>query len=116
MNTQTVHKLEDILAAIDKGITKAGTARVLNVSWQTVDNYCKRWKSVDDAFKSRRRELVDLAENGLRAAVLRGEPWAVTFALKTLGKEQGYTERTEVTGPEGGPVRFTLKLSDDGQD
>ena len=101
------HTLEEVLEAVDKGKTKTGAAKLLRVTWQTVDNYCKRWKAVDVAFKVCRREMVDLAEMGLRGAVLRGEPWAVTFALKTLGKDQGYTERTEVSGPEGGPIRIT---------
>ena len=98
------HTLEQVIEAIDKGITKAGTARVLGVTRQTVSNYCKRWKTVADAFYDKRVELVDLSEMGLRGAVLRGEPWAIAFALRTLGKNEGYTERIEHSGPEGGPI------------
>lgn len=30
------------------------------------------------------------------------------FALKTLGKDKGYSERTELTGKDGTPVNFVL--------
>jgi hypothetical protein len=104
MEGQTKHDLATVLEAVDKGITVTGTANVLKVSRNTVLAYRKRWKAVDDAILSKRRELVDLSEMALRGAVLRGEPWAVTFALKTLGKDDGFTERTELTGKDGGPV------------
>jgi predicted transcriptional regulator len=101
---RTLHTLEEVLAAIEKGITKTGTAKVLGCSRETVRNYCKRWKTVEDAFKERRGELVDLAEMALRGAVLKQEPWAVTFALRTLGKDEGYTERREITTPKDQPL------------
>ncbi len=93
---ETQHSLEQALEAAQKGITKAGAARVLGCSRQTVISYCKRWKRLAEAFEANRQELVDLSEMALRGAVLRGEPWAVTFALKTLGKDEGYSERQEI--------------------
>ena len=109
MAGKTAHSLEAVLAAIETGCTKANTAKLLGVTWQTMDNYAHRWKAVETALACKRREIVDYAEGGLRLAVLRGEPVAVAFALKTLGKEQGYTERTEVTGPEGGGLSASLR-------
>lgn len=102
----TKHSLATVLDAVEKGITRVGAAKVLGVSTDTVVNYCKRWKAVDDAFRLKRRELVDLSEMGLRGAVLRGEPWAITFALRTLGKDEGWTERHEHTGKDGGPIQI----------
>jgi len=106
--TETKHTLEQVLAAIDKGCTRTGAAKVLGCTPETVYNYSKRWKSVYDALHNKRRELVDLAEMGLRSAVLRGEPWAVTFALRTLGKEEGYTERQEITGANGNAIQLQV--------
>lgn len=100
------HTLDQALEAVEKGITKTGAARVLGVTRQTIENYCHRWKTVADAFSSKRKELVDLSEMGLRGAVLRSEPWAIAFALRTLGKDEGYTERHEHTGAAGGPISF----------
>ena len=31
--------------------------------------------------------------------------WAVLFTLRTLGKDQGFSERYEVTGQAGGPIQ-----------
>lgn len=98
---KTAHTMIEVLAAVEKGITQTGTAKVLHCDRETIRRYCKRWKAVEDAVKGKRCEMVDLAEMGLRGAVLRGEAWAVAFALKTLGKNDGYTERTEIAGPEG---------------
>jgi hypothetical protein len=93
---RTRYTLERALEAAQKGITKAGAARVLGCSRQTIVSYCKRWKRLAEAFEANRSEMVDLSEMALRGAVLRGEPWAVTFALKTLGKDEGYSERQEI--------------------
>jgi hypothetical protein len=51
-----------------------------------------------------RNERVDLAESKLTEALGRGEPYAVTLTLKTLGKDRGYTERSELTGPDNSPL------------
>lgn len=45
----------------------------------------------------------------------KGEPpnvAACIFLLKVKGKEQGWTERQEVTGAEGGPINVILKGDD----
>ncbi len=99
------HRLEDVLTAIEKGITVTGAARVLGVTRMTMHNYRKRWKSVDDAILAKRHELVDLAESGLRLAVVRQDPWAITFTLKTLAKDV-YSERVEHAGVPDAPIEF----------
>jgi hypothetical protein len=100
------HSLEQVLAAAAKGHTKQATAQLLGCTRQTMLNYCHRWKSVADAFEQERRELVDLAQNGLRFAIIDRQPWALAFTLKTLGKDEGFTERTEIVGPDGGPIKI----------
>lgn len=100
------HSLDEVLAAIERGITMAGTARVLGVPRSTVWRYAKRWKAVEQALNRKRDELVDYAETGLRKAVLEGQPWAIALTLKTLGKHRGYTERIEHTGSDGAEIRI----------
>ena len=39
---------------------------------------------------------LDRAELSLFQAVVRGEPWAVQFMLRTKGKSRGYNERVEI--------------------
>jgi len=105
---------EVLLAAVEKGVTRTGTARVLGCSYMTIVRYAKRYKSVEEALDIKRRELVDLAEMGLRGAVLREEPWAIAFALKTLGKDQGYTERSEHLHQEAdSTVTFRVVFAED---
>ena len=50
---------------------------------------------------------MDTAELSLYNAILRGEAWAVTLALKTLGRDRGYIEKTIL---EGGDNPLQVKL------
>jgi len=100
------HTVAEVLEAVEKGITITGISHVLHVSRNTILKYRERWKVVDEAILSKRKELVDLSEMGLRGAVLRNEPWAIAFALRTLGKDDGYGDRVELTGANGKPIEF----------
>lgn len=104
MSRTPMHTLEEVLTAVNKGITLKGAATVLGVTRRTMRGYAKRWQAVADALEDHRAELVDMSELALRGAVLRGESWAVAFTLRTLGKDEGYTERHEVTGIDGGAI------------
>ena len=79
-------------------------AQALHCSPQTIYNYLARHPSVKAALDTERGTLVDIGETKLYEAVLRGEPWAVMFLLRTLGKSRGYTTRTEHTGNAGKAV------------
>ena len=61
-----------------------------------------------------REGLKDIAEDALYTAVENGEPWAIQFCLKGVGKDRGHNEKIqqELTGAAGGPVRITT-LSDE---
>jgi hypothetical protein len=65
---------------------------------RTRDALAKRIKknpSLQEALKQARERLIDKGESALVAAIDRGEPWAISLALKTLGKHRGYTEKQE---------------------
>jgi hypothetical protein len=79
-------------------------AKRLKCDPDTVLNYCKRYPSVEAVKQAQRGELVDLAEEKLRASIQNGEAWGIAFCLKTLGKERGYVERQEVSGTDGAPL------------
>jgi hypothetical protein len=68
------------------------TAKRLGCSDDTVQNYCKKFASVQAAKDSARTELLDLAELKLWAAVQDGQPWAIPFVLRTIGRDRGYGE------------------------
>lgn len=75
-------------------------AESLGVTARTVYNYAARYVSVQEAIDQSRGKVLDMAEQALYSAVLKGEHWAVTFALRTIGKSRGYVEKTEqeITG------------------
>jgi len=81
------------------------TAKSLGCTPETVQNYCKRYPSVMAAKEAARGELVDLAEAKLWQSVERGEAWGVSLVLRTLGRDRGYGDKTEITGPDGGPIQ-----------
>lgn len=70
-------------------------AEALGCSHNTIYNYAKRYKCVQEAIDRNRGHIVDVAEVALHDAILRNEHWAIAFALKTIGKGRGYTQRQE---------------------
>ena len=76
-------------------------ARKLGCTPQTIYNRMAKTNTIRQAVEDSRGELVDISEQKLRLAVMKGEPWAVALVLKTLGKKRGYVERQEVTGADG---------------
>ena len=83
---------------------KLVAARALGCSPSTITSYIERYKPVEAAWKQCRDDFVDLAQSQLVTGVKDGNMTAVIFTLKTLGKHLGYSERHEVSGPDGGPV------------
>ena len=58
--------------------------------------------------------MLDVGELSLLRAVQNGEAWAVCFLLKTQGKQRGYIERAEISGPDGGAIGLEVNgLTDD---
>ena len=82
----------------------AAVGRAYGVRRQSVRDYLETRPDLRALADEYREAVVDDAEEGLTACVRRHEPWAITLALKTLGKSRGYVERQEVSGPGGGPV------------
>lgn len=85
------------------------TARELGVTYDTVRAYMERYPSVKEAVKVAKETMLDTAELKLyNKAVVEDDTTALIFLLKTQGKSRGYTERTELTGAEGGTL--TIKV------
>ena len=70
-------------------------ARHLGCDPDTVVNYAKRYAVVREAQEDARRSIVDMAEVALCTAIAQGNVQAITFALRTLGRDRGYVERVE---------------------
>lgn len=80
---------------ISKGMVYLA-ARTLGCTPKTVYSYAKKFKSVQAEIDNQRGIVLDKTEHKLIDAIERDEAWAIAFALKTLGKKRGYTEKQEI--------------------
>lgn len=88
---------EQVAKAItDANGIKAVAARRLGCARQTVAKYANEYAICREAVQTSRETVVDLAEGKFLEAISRGEPWAVSMALKTLGRDRGYGDSVEI--------------------
>lgn len=92
-------------------------ARSLGCSRQTIYSYADKYPEVKRAIDEARTVMLDDAEHQLAIAVQRGDPWAIKFALKTLGTHgRGYVQRREITGANGEEIRISLHYANEEDD
>lgn len=98
---------KDVIDALtaSKGMVYVA-ARRLGCVANTIYNYAEKYPAVKEAMTQERGLMVDTAEIALYKAVQNGEPWAVSLTLKTIGKDRGYTERQEISGPDGSAIEI----------
>lgn len=116
MNTKTKATATEVIAAIKgSGGIKMHIARKLGVNRLSVDNYLKRWPSVQEAYDAEVESLGDMAESVVVTNIRLAEA-----QQKELGTQQdasdarwylarkcrnrGYADRSEVTGADGEPL------------
>jgi hypothetical protein len=102
------YTVAQVVAAVDEGQTCIGAAQVLGCTTRTLRNYALRYPKVQAAILEHRQQIVDKAEKALVTGIENGEQWAVVLALKTLGKDRGYVERSEITGADGAPMQIKI--------
>jgi hypothetical protein len=83
----------------------AYAATVLGVSRQTVYEYIKNRPHLQAVVDDCRELSLDITEAKLFQSIESGNIQAIIFHLKTVGKDRGYTERSEVTGAQGAEIR-----------
>ena len=105
-----VSEIEEALHKTNGAITLA--ADILGASFNTVKKYIDESPTLRDILDHYRERRVDKAELKLEAAIMNGEPWAVSLTLKTLGKHRGYVERIEQDlNPSGKDI--VIRYADD---
>ncbi len=87
-----------------------GAAQQLNCAPNTIANYVRDSKTLQDLLVEVGEQHLDLAETKLLKLILADDRTAVIFYLKTKGKGRGYSERHEVTGANGAPL--TVNVAD----
>jgi len=91
------YKTDEIINAIEatNGMVYLA-AKKLGCTPQTIYNRARKTNSIRQAIDNARAIMLDFAEQKLRQSIINGDPWAVQFILKTLGKNRGYVERQEL--------------------
>jgi len=97
-----------VIAAIESsgGITLAA-AQKLRCHQRTVESYIRRYPDVREAQKWARAALLDMAIAGIIKAVRDGSLDACKFVAKTLGRDEGWSERVQLSTPE--PLRVRVE-------
>src|SRR5580693_3731296 len=110
-NPKFTHDQIEAALRASAGILSAAALK-LGCTTRTIRNYLDRSEQLREVEAEIVDQNLDLAETKLLTAIRDGNLTAVIFYLKTKGKARGYTERSEVTGADGGPIDVT-KLSDE---
>ena len=74
-------------------------AKILGVTPRGLRRRVKGDQALQRVLDETREDLVDQAESGLLANILKGNVTAQIFALKCLGKDRGWIEKPEESAP-----------------
>ena len=113
----TVHLTEELFKKALDGSRGNITliAQKAGVDRQTVYNYMEAHPECKADIQKERDTLVDYAENQLGVLIKEKNPTAIIFALKTLGKNRGYTEQIMLANADGSnliPPKIIVKDKD----
>lgn len=104
-------KVKQLAEAIEKNggnVTEA--AKALGITRWALQKRIAKNKELQQVVSDAREQMVDLAESEARKQIKQGNTAIIIFTLKTLGKERGYVERTEITGKDGGDIMIKMDL------
>jgi hypothetical protein len=93
----------------------SAVARKCGVTRQAVAKRVASSEVLKAALIEATNELLDVAEDGLRLAVTRQDPWAIRFVLSTKGAGRGFSRTVKVESDEK-PGVMHLYFPDDGRD
>jgi hypothetical protein len=89
-------------------------AKRLNCDWITAKRYVNKWEITRKAYEAEEETVLDMAESKLYEGIQQGNTQDAKWLLSTKGKKRGFTERHEVTGPDGGAIIIKYDKSFDG--
>ena len=91
-----------LLDALEKSLGIVTTAcKMVGIDRTTFYNYVNNDEEFAKAVKDIDNVVLDFAESQLHKQIKDSNTAATIFYLKTKGKQRGYIERQEVTGPDG---------------
>ena len=84
------------------------SAMALGCSRQALSNFVKKRPHLNK-FRDEQTDIVlDVAENNVITGIYAGDDKYTRWFLERKGQKRGYTTRTEISGPGGSPVPFTM--------
>jgi hypothetical protein len=111
----TVHNADDVINAIrgSAGI-KTTIAKRLNVSRPTVDDYLKRWVTVNEAYQTEKAGIDDAAQSVVINDILqnRSVETAKWWLRVKCADEFNPPAAVEVSGPKGGPIQYITHIKE----
>ena len=104
----TVAQVEDAIRKAAGNVTYA--AKALGVGRTALHARIAKSPDLQRVLQEEREALVDMAESALRAEVLDRNMTAIIWTLKASpeAKRRGWSERHEMTGPDGGPLTIAV--------
>ena len=101
---------EKVLTAIKGsfGIVSTIAKALDGCSWHTAWDYVMHWEETRAAYADENERALDLSESKMLKMVNQEDGPMIRFHLATKGKDRGYTERHEVSGPDGGPMELVI--------
>lgn len=89
----------------------SAAAKTLCRTRRALETFITRNKMLSDLFEDIEAEFLDDIESRLKS-VAQSDPATMKFFLKTKGKNRGYNERAELSGPDGGPLELEVSPRD----
>lgn len=102
---------EEVVKEMAQGASKEAAAGALGIHKDTLYEWIKRHKAFSDAIREGEARSRAWWEKLGRAAALgkvpgfQGTPWI--FSMKNI---HGWTDKQEITGPSGGPIKTETKV------
>ncbi len=87
-------------------------AKTMGLRYSTAHYWMQNDVEFNNTYKEIKELMLDRAESELynRAVNVKERDTCLIFFLKTKGKDRGYTERTEITGKDGGAQQQWLSI------
>lgn len=84
--------------------TMTHTCIALGISDQAYYTWRERYPEFKEATEKAKEKNLDFVESALYKRIESGDTAAIIFALKTIGRKRGFSERQEITGADGQPL------------
>jgi hypothetical protein len=103
-------KAKIVRAIFDSGGIYESIAKKLGVRRETIMDIIGDDEVLQELRKQEHQRMLDIAEAKLFNAIKMGESYAISFFLRTRGRDRGYTEKTEITTPRDEPIEININV------